>query len=436
MYTTTQTLYGHFLAHPQVSTDTRNIVPDCLFFALKGANFNGNRFAAAALEQGAAFAVVDEPEAVTDARCLLVADVLASLQDLARHHRSALGANGLRVIGLTGSNGKTTTKELVARVLSQQFRTHFTLGNLNNHIGVPLTLLQLTSAHEVAVIEMGANHQREIDALSRIAVPDFGLITNIGLAHLEGFGGPEGVLKGKTELFQFLAETGGTAFLLADEARLSGWRDRLPVHTYGSTPDAEVHGELLAADPFVRFRWQAGGGAWHEVQTQLAGAYNVPNLLAAACIGGAFGISAAAINVALESYVPDNNRSQLVQRGNLRLLLDAYNANPSSMEAAVINAAGLAAAEKLLVLGDMFELGDVAAVEHQRITDLLAKLLPTARVLLVGAHFAATQDACGFVRLPDSAAAAAWVAANRPQQGLVLIKGSRGMKMERVSDVL
>lgn len=436
MYTDTATLYQHFLSAPHISTDTRTIVPGSIFFALKGANFNGNSFAAQALQQGASFAVVDEDVAGSDARILRVADVLQALQALARHHRRELGAKGLRVLALTGSNGKTTTKELLARVLARKFRTHYTRGNLNNHIGVPLTLLQLTGAHEFAVIEMGANHQGEIKQLCEIAEPDFGLITNIGLAHLEGFGGPEGVLKGKTEMFRYLESRQGKLFLLADEPRLSEYAQRMPAVTYGTIESAAISGKLLAADPTLKFSWQAKSQhETHEVQTHLAGAYNLPNLLAAVAAGLEFGIPATEINNALAGYEPDNNRSQWVKRGNVQLLLDAYNANPSSMKAAIENFALLQAATKTIVIGDMFELGDSSATAHQQIVDLMAQHMPHATVLLVGEHFSLTTDSCGFHRMPTSVEAAAWMQKNMPQQGMILIKGSRGMKMERVSEL-
>lgn len=436
MHTSTETLYAHFLSAPKISTDTRTIVPGSIFFALKGTNFNGNTFASKALEQGASFAVIDEPGSTTDERLLPVADVLSALQDLARYHRRVLAAKGLRVFALTGSNGKTTTKELLARVLAQKFRTHYTHGNLNNHIGVPLTLLQLTAEHEFAVIEMGANHQGEIDLLCKIAEPDFGLITNIGLAHLEGFGGPEGVLKGKTEMFRFLRARKGKIFLLADEPRLNSYAQEPGTITYGTRETADITGKLIAADPMLQFDWQKKEDAKvYNVQTHLAGAYNLPNLLAAIAVGSAFGVSSDAINSALESYQPNNNRSQLVQRGNVQLLLDAYNANPSSMKAALENFAALNGSPKTVVIGDMFELGDVAHEEHQRICNLIEQILPEATVLLVGEHFAKTTSTKNFFRLPDSNAAAEWITANKPESGLVLIKGSRGMKMERVSEL-
>lgn len=432
----TEQLYPLFLQHPAVSTDTRTITPGCIFFALKGGNFNGNRFAKDALEKGAAFAVIDEAEFASGKQTLLVPDVLKALQDLARHHRAELGKKGLKVFGLTGSNGKTTTKELLARVLAQKFRTLYTQGNLNNHIGVPLTLLQLNDSHEMAVIEMGANHQGEIAELSAIALPEFGLITNVGLAHLEGFGGPEGVLKGKSELFAHLATVNGTAFVLADDPRLLERSQKLERVTYGTSGTADVNGTLTEADPFVRFAWETKTGGKHEIQTQLVGAYNLPNLVAACAAGNYFGISAEKIGEALSSYTPSNNRSQAETRGTNRLILDCYNANPSSMAAAIDNMAAMEAEKKMLVLGDMFELGESSAEEHQRVVDRIAEKLPDAVTLLVGKNFAATRDDFGAVRLADADAATEWLKAHLPEHTLVLIKGSRGMKMERCGEVI
>lgn len=432
----TEQLYSLFLQHPAVSTDTRTITPGCIFFALKGGNFNGNRFAKDALGKGAALAVIDEAEFASGEQTLLVPDVLKALQDLARYHRVELGKKGLKVFGLTGSNGKTTTKELLARVLAQKFRTLYTQGNLNNHIGVPLTLLQLNDSHEMAVIEMGANHQGEIAELSAIALPEFGLITNVGLAHLEGFGGPEGVLKGKSELFAHLATMNGTAFVLADDPRLLERSEKLKRVTYGTKGTADVNGTLTEADPFVRFAWETKAGGKHEIQTQLVGAYNLPNLVAACAAGNYFGISAEKIAEALSNYTPSNNRSQAETRGTNRLILDCYNANPSSMAAAIDNMAAMEAEKKMLVLGDMFELGESSAEEHQRVVDRIAEKLPDAVTLLVGKNFAATQDDIGAVRLADADAATEWLKAHLPEHTLVLIKGSRGMKMERCGEVI
>jgi UDP-N-acetylmuramoyl-tripeptide--D-alanyl-D-alanine ligase len=434
-FISTAELYSHFLAHPVVSTDTRTISPGCIFFALKGGNFNGNRFAQEAIAKGAAYAVIDEAEFSAE-KTLPVPDVLKALQDLARMHRQELGKKGLNVFGLTGSNGKTTTKELLARVLSRKFRTLYTQGNLNNHIGVPLTLLRLDDSHEMAVIEMGANHQQEIAELSAIALPQFGLITNVGLAHLEGFGGPEGVLKGKSELFDHLALGGGTAFVLADDTRLLERSARMKRMTYGTQGNADVNGVVTEADPFVCFEWEGPGTGKHIVRTQMVGAYNLPNLLAACAVGTYFGISPAEIGAALSRYAPSNNRSQAETRGTNRLILDCYNANPSSMAAAIDNMAAMEAGKKILVLGDMFELGESSAEEHQRVVDRISAKLPDATTLLVGKNFSATKDTMGAVRLADAAAAAEWLKQHLPEYALILVKGSRGMKMEQCAEVL
>jgi UDP-N-acetylmuramoyl-tripeptide--D-alanyl-D-alanine ligase len=432
----TEKLYEIFLRHPKVCTDTRNIIPESIFFALKGGNFNGNEFAKEALSKGAAVAVVDEKEFADNENCFLVEDVLTALQDLARYHRQILAKNKLRVFALTGSNGKTTTKELIARVLSKKFKTLFTQGNLNNHIGVPLTLLQLTEEHEMAVIEMGANHQKEIELLCSIAEPDFGLITNVGLAHLEGFGGPEGVLIGKTELFVDLKKQNGIAFVLADDQRIVERASSLKQVTYGTTENSQVKGKLIVSDPFVKLKWQAPAISSHEVQTQMVGAYNLPNLIAACAVGNYFGIDVKQIDEAISSYAPDNNRSQFKKCGTNTLLLDAYNANPSSMSAAIENLAKIKSEKKMVVLGDMFELGETSAAEHQKIVNFIGEKIPDAKVLLVGKLFSETKYKYGSLKFPDSNAAAEWMKTNLPENTLILIKGSRGMKMERCADVL
>lgn len=432
----TTSLYEYFIAQPAVCTDTRSISPGCIFFALKGGNFNGNKFAAEALSKGAAYAVIDEQEYASSERCLLVSDVLKALQDLAAHHRKMLGAAGLKVVALTGSNGKTTTKELIARVLAKKYNVLFTQGNLNNHIGVPLTLLRLTAAHEVAVVEMGANHQGEIRELCAIADPDCGLITNIGLAHLEGFGGEEGVFKGKTEMLVHLENKQGFAFLLEDEVRLHHFKSRLPHLSYGTSVTAQVQGTLLSSAPFVSYQWHADGVVSHDVHTQMIGSYNLPNMLGATAVGLHFGVPPAEIDEAVSSYVPDNNRSQLEKRGSNTLILDCYNANPSSMIAAIENMAATSATNKMLVLGDMFELGESSAKEHQRIVDFLAAKTPDAKVIVVGANFSATTDAHGFLRMHSSEEVKSWLAENVPSETLILIKGSRGMKMETAAEAL
>lgn len=428
--TSTEQLYGIFLKHPIVSTDTRTIPAGCIFFALKGGNFNGNVFAKEALSKGAAYAVVDQEEFAEGERFLLVKDVLSALQELSAYHRKTLGANGLKVVALTGSNGKTTTKELMARVLAKKYNVLFTQGNLNNHIGVPLTLLRLNSSHEVAVIEMGANHQGEIRDLCTIADPDFGLITNIGLAHLEGFGGEEGVFKGKTEMLVHLEKKNGFAFLLEDEVRLHHFKSRLKNMSYGLSVTADVQGTLFDSTEFVRYEWHADKIPSRDVQTQMIGAYNLPNMLAATAVGVHLGVSPDKIDEAISSYVPDNNRSQLEKRGTNTLILDCYNANPSSMLAAIANIAVTPAQNKMLILGDMFELGDSSAREHQQIVNYIEENMADAIVFLVGKHFSATTGSVRFHRMTDAAEVKTQLEKFPPNDSLILIKGSRGMKME------
>ncbi len=434
--TSTAQLYEVFTSNPVVCTDTRTITPGCIFFALKGGNFNGNKFAADAISKGAAYAVVDEAEYVSSDKCLLVSDVLKALQDLSAHHRKVLGASGLKVVALTGSNGKTTTKELIARVLAKKYNVLFTQGNLNNHIGVPLTLLRLTAAHEIAVIEMGANHQGEIRDLCAIADPDCGLITNIGLAHLEGFGGEEGVFKGKTEMLIHLEKKKAFAFLLEDEVRLHAFKLRLPNVSYGTDVTAMVQGTLISSTPYVSYQWHADGVVPHDVHTQMIGSYNLPNMLGATAIGMHFGVNHLDIDNAIAMYVPDNNRSQLETRGSNTLILDCYNANPSSMIAAIENMAATPANKKMLILGDMFELGDSSAAEHQRIVNFLSEKTPEATVIVVGDHFAKTSDTHNFLRMKDAGEVKTWLEKNPPSESLILIKGSRGMKMEGAAEAI
>lgn len=429
---TIEQLYAHFLTNPVVCTDTRNITPGCIFFALKGGNFNGNLFAQDALNKGAAFAVVDEEGVVQSERFLLVNDVLTALQELAAYHRKKLGGSGLRVVALTGSNGKTTTKELMARVLAQKFNTLATEGNLNNHIGVPLTLLKLKAEHEIAVIEMGANHQKEIEMLCAIAQPDFGLITNIGLAHLEGFGGPVGVFKGKTEMFKHLVSHNGFAFLLEDEPRVHAFKNQIPHLTYGLSATADISGELIPGHEFVHYRWKNTGGKVFEVHSQMIGSYNLPNMLAATACGIKLGVAPEEINRAISEYVPTNNRSQIEKRGSNTFILDYYNANPSSMIAAIENMAVTPAKNKMLILGDMFELGESTATEHQYIVNLVAAKIPDAKVILVGDNFAATNCNPAYMKKNSAEEAGFYLRKEIAEEYLILIKGSRGMKMEKV----
>ncbi|MBC7447938.1 MAG: UDP-N-acetylmuramoyl-tripeptide--D-alanyl-D-alanine ligase [Hymenobacteraceae bacterium] len=419
------------------STDSRSLPAGALFFALNGAR-RGAAFAAGALAAGAAHAVIDDPElAATDPeRYTLVAEPLAALQALALHHRRQFrGA----VVAPTGSNGKTTTKELLAGVLGGRYRTLATLGNFNNHIGVPLTLLRLDPAHhEVAVVEMGANHPREIAELAALAEPTHGLITNIGKAHLEGFGGTLAhVARAKGELFEYLTATGGTAFLNLADPHLAPWAARLPGAIGYPAP-----ARLLGAEPFVVLTLGAVSG---PLTTQLSGAYNFENLAAAAVVGRFFGVADDDIRAALAAYAPTNNRSQLAFRaatGN-HLTLDAYNANPSSVGAAVRHFATLPATDdagqplpKLLILGDMLELGEASAAEHRALGELLAEL-GLRDVLLVGPHMAAAAEVCSVARhFGTKAEAAAWLTAHPVRGRRVLLKGSRGIGLETLVELL
>ena len=430
-------LYSQYLAAGgQVSTDSRQPQPGTLFFALNGPSFRGAAFAAQALAAGARHAVVDDAAlAATDpARYTFAPDPLLALQELAREHRQQFT---IPVLAITGSNGKTTTKELLTAVLTQQFRVLATIGNLNNHIGVPLTLLRLrTGEHDFAVIEMGANHRGEIAGYCAYTAPTHGLITNIGKAHLEGFGGAEGVALGKGELFDYLVRTNGTAFVNTLDARLPGLAAAVPTRLTYPGPADSYPATLLSADPAVALRLADGT----EVAAQLTGDYNFPNLAAAAAVGQHFGISTDKIAFALARYNPQNNRSQLVRTavGN-ELVLDAYNANPSSMAAALRSFAARPAAAgqtKLVLLGDMFELGDESAAEHRQLGQLLAALrLP--QVLLIGPEMAlAAAEAPSAQHFATKAEAAEWLRTHSVRGQQVLVKGSRGMALETLVELL
>lgn len=421
-------LHQLFLQHPEVSTDSRNIPGNGIFFALKGANFDGNQFAREALEKGVSFAVVDNPEVALDARFILVDDTLKTLQELAAFHRAYCKTP---ILALTGSNGKTTTKELFAAVLQKRFNTLATRGNLNNQIGVPLTLLKLQPEMEMAVIEMGANHQGEIGFLCNLAQPDFGYITNFGKAHLEGFGGVEGVIKGKSEMFNFLITASKTIFWNADDpiqqAKLEQYTNTYGFSQQPGKTDQTI--QFLDADPYVRL--QIGEV---QINTQLIGAYNFTNCAAAVLVGMYFGIAAEDIRMALEAYVPNNNRSQLIQRGSRQIILDAYNANPSSMTAALQHFQKLEATPKVAILGDMFELGEEAAQEHLAV-GRLAQSLGLSRLYLVGKNFLQTN--LMEANYPDLDSLKEELTINPlPEGATILIKGSRGMALERVLDVL
>jgi UDP-N-acetylmuramoyl-tripeptide--D-alanyl-D-alanine ligase len=415
-------LYEIFRQHPVVTTDSRDCPEGSLFFALKGDTFNGNAYAQAALDSGCAYAVVDEAAYATDPRVILVDDVLHTLQQLANYHRRQLGTP---IVGVTGTNGKTTTKELISTVLSKKYNTHFTKGNFNNHIGVPKTLLQLTPAHEMAVIEMGANHPGEIKTLVDIVEPDYGIITNVGKAHLLGFGSFEGVIKTKGELYDYLREHGGKIFLNNDNPYLKGISCGLESITYGQH-DAEnlsVKGELLDCSPFLHFKWND-----HDVQTHLIGAYNIDNALAAATIGHYFGVPDDDISQAMADYVPSNNRSQLEKTKDNTIIIDAYNANPTSMAAALQNFKLMKSDHKMCILGNMGELGDVSAEEHQKIVDMLQEM-SFEKVWLVGEEFVKTPCPETFVLFNNVEEVKQVLSAEKPKGMTILVKGSNSTRM-------
>lgn len=432
---TTEQLYQIFESHPVVTTDSRDCPEGSIFFALKGASFNGNKFAAAALQQGCSFAVVDEPEycAQGDERYILVDDVLRAFQLLARHHRRTLGT---RIVGITGTNGKTTTKELMAAVLGEKYNVLYTLGNFNNDIGVPKTLLRLKPEHQVAVVEMGASHPGDIKTLVELVEPDLALITNVGMAHLQGFGSFEGVVKTKGELYDFMRQSKrGKVFVDANNPHLMGIVQGLDLVKYG-TPASDglfVGGKVVSAAPFLRFAWQREGGEWNEVQTHLVGAYNVLNMLAAISVGLYLEVSADEANRALANYVPSNNRSQLEETAHNKLIMDAYNANPTSMSVALNNLNDMEVPHKMAILGDMLELGAASAEAHQAIVDQLSRL-SLDEVWLVGPEFARTR--CAFRKFNDVDEVMAQLQNQCPEGRYILVKGSHGIRLDKLSQCL
>ena len=432
-------VYAEFLqAGQRVSTDTRKISNGSLFFALRGDNFNGNDYAFDALNKGAAFSIVDDKKLKSDSRLIFVENVLETLQQLSNFHRRQLK---IKVIALTGSNGKTTTKELINAVLSQKFKTHATQGNLNNHIGVPLTLLSLTSAHEFAVVEMGANHQREIELLCKIAEPDFGLITNIGKAHLEGFGGFEGVKKGKGELYDYLKKNNRKIFLNADDAILTELNGNYKnIITYGSKENYDCTGNIFnssnqqinKSSTFLNISWHSKNDAEKNfISSQLTGSYNFGNILSAVSVGNYFGVEKERIKKGIESYAPSNQRSQVVEKNSNTFILDYYNANPSSMEAALLNFEKNFAGKKIAIIGDMLELGDESESEHRNIIDLIKKL-NFSETVFVGKIFGQLSDHIKAKFFNTSDEAKNFIAQQHFLNTSFLIKGSRGLKMEKV----
>jgi len=429
-------LYQIYKEFPKVCTDTRQISKDCLFFALKGDNFNGNSFADQALEAGAKYVVLDDPEFYKeDPAYILVEDVLSSLQDLARFHRKHLK---MPFIGITGTNGKTTSKELLNSVLSQKYHTYATKGNLNNHIGVPLTILSLTEDIEIAIVEMGANHVHEIEFLCGISNPTHGFITNVGKAHLEGFGSFEGVMQAKGELYDYLNANQGQIYIQGDNEyllQMAANRNLKDVIYYGFTEKNQIQGGLVVADPFLTIFWKNKDDAERqEVKTNLTGAYNIENMLAAVALGKTFGLSTEEINAGLGNYVPQNNRSQISKTDKNTIIADYYNANASSMAAALGNLDVIQADRKVAILGDMFEMGDQSEVEHRKVIEK-AKSLNLDRLIFVGkAFYAQRDDQASYFESTD--ALKEDLVENPLDDYLILLKASRGMAFEKLMEVL
>ena len=427
--TTIANLHSLFLECSSVSTDTRKIEKNSLFVALKGDNFDANTFAKEALEKGAKYVVIDNPTYLIDNRTLLVKDSLIALQELAKYHRTFLG---LPIIALTGSNGKTTTKELIHAVLSKKYNTLATIGNLNNHIGVPLTLLRFTKETEIGIVEMGANHQKEIEFLCQIAQPDYGYITNFGKAHLEGFGGVEGVIKGKSEMYDYLRDNNKIVFVNLDDSiqkEKSTNIKRFSFSLNDSTADVKI--STIEANPMVKIIFNN-----QTIQSHLIGIYNANNINAAITIGNYFKVSDELIKEAIENYIPENNRSQLILKNGNEIILDAYNANPSSMAAAIANFIQLEKKNKIAILGDMFELGEESHNEHEKIVDLLINETSIS-TYFIGKDFYANQTSNTHLKFFENFENfAAFLKTNLPNNNLLLIKGSRGMALEKTLDLI
>jgi len=417
-------LYSLYLKHPSIQTDTRKLEEGDLFFSLKGPLYNGNLFAEDALSKGAAYALVDDETLIKNEKIILVEDVLSALQELAYFHRKKFS---IPVIGITGSNGKTTTKELVHAVLSTKYKTYTTEGNLNNHIGVPISLLKIRNDAEMAIIEMGANHRGEIASYCRIASPTHGLITNVGKAHLEGFGSEEGIKISKGELFDHLRKNDGTVFIMNDYEYLHDMSKGIKnKYVYGSI-EGELVGESSRSDPFLEIAFTKGLKT--KIKTGLVGAYNLPNVLAAAAIGKYFNVPDEKIVAALEGYIPSNSRSQLLHKGSNTIILDAYNANPSSMKTAIENFALSKEKNKILMLGAMAEMGAYSLVEHKNLVNLI-KAFQWKHVILVGGDFLKIDHP--FETATSAEEAGEWIKKLNLKNACILVKGSRSTAMEKV----
>ena len=440
-------LYKLYQQHPCITTDSRDCPEGSIFLALKGESFDGNKFALQAIEKGCAYAIVDDPELTTgDKRLILVDDCLQTFKDLAREHRRQFD---IPVIGITGTNGKTTTKELIAAVLSQKYNVLSTQGNFNNDVGVPKTLFRLTKEHEIAVIEMGASHPGDIKTLVETAEPTCGLITNVGRAHLQGFGSFEGVIKTKCELYDFLrTREDGLIFINADNDYLMdqiGDEEEIWLSPYSTDPEKQytcISGETIACDPFLKFRWreplmtleeEGRSTKWHKVQTQLVGSYNIDNLLAAIAVGINFGVDRKKICAALEDYTPSNNRSQMTVTAKNHLVVDAYNANPSSMQAALENFSMMQADHKMAILGQMGELGDDSDMEHRQLVSYL-EAANYDEVWLVGDNFKDID--CPFRKFHDVEEVKAAIKGHCPEGYYILIKGSNSNKLFQLPELL
>jgi UDP-N-acetylmuramoyl-tripeptide--D-alanyl-D-alanine ligase len=422
-------LYQAFLQSRKVSTDTRKIEKGAIFFALKGPNFNANAFVDEALAKGALLVVIDDPIFVREGKTILVDDSLLALQELAKYHRSQLK---IPVIGLTGSNGKTTTKELIAAVLSKKFKTFATQGNLNNHIGVPLSILSIDDSIEIAVIEMGANHVGEIALLSSIANPTHGFITNVGKAHIGTFGGFENIVRGKTELYQHLIANHGKVFINGTDPLLSNmkWRFEKPIMYLGQESFLNI--QLIEGGTFVKYKNEEGA----EIETKITGAYNFANIAAALAIGKFFGVDARQANKAIVDYAPSNMRSQVLKKGSNTIILDAYNANPSSMEAAIRNLVGMKATSKVVIVGDMYELEEESEKEHRAIGQLLTEN-SFDQVLLCGAMMRWAKEECTKAKhFEKKDLLIDYLKINRFENTTILVKASRGIGLETVLDYL
>ena len=422
-------LYDLFIHNPQITTDSRNCPKGSIFFALKGDKFDGNQYAGKALASGCVYAVIDNPDYYIGERTILVDNVLKTLQQLAHHHRKVLG---LPIIGITGTHGKTTTKELLAAVLSTKFNLLYTEGNFNNHIGVPLTLLRLTHDHEMAVIEMGASHPGDIKELVDIVHPNYGIITNVGRAHLEGFGSFEGVIRTKGELYDYIRRSKGKIFIKKENEYLQSIAKGIEQITYGNGDDAFASGQVVSCDPFLVFNWKQQGKL-HTVETHMIGSYNLDNVLAAVAVGRFFKIPAERISRAIAAYEPTNNRSQFKKTDNNELIIDAYNANPSSMKVALDNFITMPVQPKAIILGDMRELGPTSNELHAEVVEQIKKG-QFDKVFLCGEHFSKV----GKEFSPFATTEAMTEELRRqPLKGYhILIKGSHSMGLEKLVDIL